>query len=189
MAADTLSHPDLTLAAARLADVEESLARMTVLYPGRVVAADDAARKLRKRVRNDSETRRLLALLAKAKAPVTRQGATRPKARERRPRSRSRTSGTRGDPDSDLERPRRQCAVCDGSLAGRRKHAVTCSVRCRVALHRSRSPLPAADVAALERRYEAALPLLGELTPGERVELLAAVVWPEARELAALEAA
>jgi hypothetical protein len=103
--------------------------------------------------------------------------------RERRPVSRRRSQSPPGrrssadDDDPEPEPPPRSCAVCGGSLKGKRRHAQTCGSRCRVAKHR-RAALKAAERAALERRYEAALRLVRSLAPEERPLLLAAVVWP-----------
>jgi hypothetical protein len=68
------------------------------------------------------------------------------------------------------------CVVCGGSLAGKYSNAKTCSPRCRTAKCRQETgPEPSP---ALLLRLEAALPLLPELAPEERLDLLAAIVWP-----------
>jgi hypothetical protein len=104
--------------------------------------------------------------------PQPQPRAAVPRARERRATgSRARLTRAGPDDDPDLERT---CEVCGGTLAGKRRHAKTCSTRCRVALHR-RGLQPKAE---LLERYEAALPLRQTLAPDERLDLLAAVVWP-----------
>ena len=86
----------------------------------------------------DSRVRKTTALKPAREPVVTLPARPQPTPRESRPRSRrTRARAPSGDPDSEPEPPRR-CAVCGGSLAGRRRHAVTCGGRCRVALHRSR---------------------------------------------------
>lgn len=78
--------------------------------------------------------------------------------------------------------PSRACEVCGGSLADRYANAKTCGARCRVAKHRlSKILRPSPE---LLTRYEAALPLVTTLTrPEQRLDLLAAVVWPESEQL------
>jgi len=94
---------------------------------------------------------------------------------EARPRERraGRPRSTRAGPGDDSELPR-SCEVCGASLAGKRRHATTCSTRWRVARHRSLKPDP-----ELLRRWEAALPRFKRLGPEDRLSLLAAVVWPD----------
>jgi hypothetical protein len=80
---------------------------------------------------------------------------------------------TRAGPDDDPH-PERACEVCGASLAGKRRHAKTCSTRCRVARHRGLKPDP-----ELLRRWEGALPRFKLLAPDDRLTILAAVVWPD----------
>jgi 5-methylcytosine-specific restriction endonuclease McrA len=118
------------------------------------------------------------------RAPLSRHSSSRP--RESRRRAGPRTGAARGDPDEPSPPPPpRTCEVCGGSLARRRSHAQTCSSRCRVAKHRrANAGLTAADRAAIERRYEAALGIVRSLALEERHLLLAAVVWPSDSRLA-----
>lgn len=110
----------------------------------------------------------LLAHLAQASPLVARS-----RPRERRA---GRAHSTRAGPSDDPDLPR-ACGVCGRSLEGKRRHARTCGSRCRVAKHR-RAALTAAERAALDRRYEAALRIVRRLPHEERVSLLGAVVWP-----------
>jgi hypothetical protein len=124
-----------------------------------------------------------LRMLTASRKAAAQGGRTSPIARprERRPVSRRRSHSPPGRrssaDDGDPEPPPRSCAVCGGSLTGKRRHAQTCGPRCRVAKHRH-AALTAAERAALERRYETALRLVKSLTPEQRPLLLAAVVWP-----------
>lgn len=82
-------------------DVETSLARLAVLYPGKVAAGDDEARELVRRARRDPEMRRLSAALA-AQQQRPQRAAPQARAREPRPRRRARSrspSSSRDDPD------------------------------------------------------------------------------------------
>jgi hypothetical protein len=90
----------------------------------------------------------------------------------RAPRSRRSVTRARARAPDDDHLPQHSCAVCGSSLAGRRKHALTCGGRCRTELHRRR------EREALQRRHEAALKLAKRLHPDDRIDLLAAVVWP-----------
>jgi hypothetical protein len=90
-----------------------------------------------------------------------------PRPREHRAGRAHRTRAGPSD-DPDLERV---CEVCGGSLAGKRRQAKTCGDRCRQARHRER--------AALLTRYDVALSIVPKLSRfDERLDLLAAVIWP-----------
>jgi hypothetical protein len=121
-----------------------------------------------------------------AQASTLPRGASRARHVRRAPSSRRSGSATRSrSPDGprreeDPEPPlARVCEVCDAPLEGKRRHARTCSTRCRVALHRrEHSRLTAAEKAALEQRYTAALRIVRQFDRGGRIDLLGAVVWP-----------
>jgi predicted nucleic acid-binding Zn ribbon protein len=97
-----------------------------------------------------------------------------PHPRERRAgRAHSTRAGPSDDPPLD-----RACEVCGASLAEKYGNARTCGDRCRQRLHRER--------AALLKRYEAALGIVKTLKRyDERLDLLAAVVWPTDARLSA----
>jgi hypothetical protein len=121
------------------------------------------------------EQARLTASRTQQRPPASRtqHRPTASRTRQRPPKRRAAATprSTRAGPDDDpgLERA---CEVCGGSLAGKRKHARTCGTRCRQVRHR--------EQAALRRRYEAALGIVAKLTrPEQRIDLLAAVVWPQ----------
>jgi hypothetical protein len=107
---------------------------------------------------------------------VASSRSSRGTSRESRPGSHrvSRTRTARAGPD-DADLPLRSCLICEASLAGRRRHASTCSSRCRKALQRRKER---EEQEALARRHEAAWPLLKDLTHDQRLDMLAAVVWP-----------
>jgi hypothetical protein len=164
------------------------LALMAVLYPDKVTAVDDEARELVERVRNEPETRRLVATLASQVRTPSGIAIPASKAPRVHNRPRERRSGStrppRAGPGDDSELPR-ACEVCGASLAGKRRHAKTCSTRCRVARHRSVTRLQPLERAALEARHEAALRIIRSLSRDERWDLLRAVVWPSDPRLAA----
>jgi len=126
-------------------------------------------------------------LVAPARASLVTQ--QRGVSREQRPQGRrgtstaSRATSPGRESDDDPEPPP-ACAVCGGSLVGKRRHARTCSTRCRVAHHRLK-PLSAAERAALDQRYQAALRIVRQLEHDERPLLLEAVVWPTDTRLSA----
>jgi hypothetical protein len=123
--------------------------------------------------RNAHSADQLLAL--HAQRPRRTPAARRPRPRTTTRRRRTATARAGPDEPSEPEPPlRRQCEVCGECLADKYCNAKTCSTRCRVAKHR-RSPRPTPELLS---RYEAALPILKGLAPPERLDLLAAVVWP-----------
>jgi hypothetical protein len=109
------------------------------------------------------------AVLTRKRGTADRPSRARVGPRPREHRG-GRAHSTRAGPsdDPDLERA---CEVCGDSLAGRRRQAKTCGDRCRQALHRER--------AALLTRYDVALSIVPKLSRfDERLDLLAAVIWP-----------
>jgi hypothetical protein len=102
------------------------------------------------------------------------QERPRQRPRERRDRRTRSSAGSCGEPESD---PPRACEVCGKSLAGKYANAKTCGPKCRkTKSRRSKDLQPSAE---LLQRHEAALAHVGALEPDERLDLLAAVVWPE----------
>jgi hypothetical protein len=85
-------------------------------------------------------------IVASATPVATLPAVAAQRPRESRPRRRSVTStagARRGPPrDDDEPPPPGACEVCGASLEGKYSNAVTCSPRCRVALHRRKPPTP-----------------------------------------------
>jgi hypothetical protein len=103
-----------------------------------------------------------------------------PTARRPQPRPRRRAT-TRAGPDEPSEPEPPACEVCGASLEDKYRNAKTCSSQCRTAkCRKGKAPAPSAE---LLLRHEAALSLLPELAPEERLDLLAAVVWPQDERL------
>jgi hypothetical protein len=170
-------------------DLSEYMAALVLLSDrGEITNAtfggDDDTRRFVRKVRRLNKGWRpgTIPLLARPRAPLVRQ----PPLTASRPRERQagRARSTRAGPDDDPHLERR-CEACGASLAGKRRHAKTCSDRCRVALHRRFRPSR-----ALLKRYDAALAELRaswrpELPVGELLELLDAVVFPQDARLRA----
>jgi hypothetical protein len=119
-----------------------------------------------------------LALIRCASLPQRR-----PTPRHLRPpprRRSSRSAASRAGPDEPSEPAPQTCEVCGDSLEGKYRNAKTCGERCRVAKHRkehrkSKISQPSPE---LLHRYDAAITLVDALPLPDRIDLLAAVVWP-----------
>src|SRR5262245_12712326 len=123
----------------------------------------------RERLRRDARLRQRARRVVVPKMPVVRR-APRSAPSSRRSRTTHRARAPSARLADDEPHPPRACEECGASLAGRNKHAQTCSARCRKALQRRR------EREALVRRHEAAVKLAKKLPPSERIDLLAAVV-------------
>jgi hypothetical protein len=80
----------------------------------------------------------------------------------------------------------RRCSQCGQRIDSLAAGARFCSAACKQRAYRRRRQeagsgpsLTRADRTALLRRHEAAMQIIHELGPDERLDLLAAVVWPE----------
>ena len=112
-----------------------------------------------------------------------------PKRRTQARRSTRTTGGagsSRGSPREPSDEPLpavtppQTCSVCGATIHGRRSNAVTCKGACRQKAYRERKKAREFQEPslALRKRYDAALEILRSLSRDERLDLLAAVVWP-----------